>query len=236
MTKTLESWSYSRWDQHNTCPLRFKLAVLEGHKEPENDGMVRGKKIHDAAKDYLLGPADAVVPALMNKQSDLIYQIRTKFDNVVVEQQWGFNRQWSATGWFSKAGAPQGATWLRSIIDVGVLYEDNSVEVIDWKSGKPRGTHEDQMELFAVSVLVKYPFVTAVDTRLAYTDFDKAEFGGPYPRADLEKLIAKWEAKVAPMFEDTAYLPRPGDACRFCPFSRSNSFDKFGQHNMCRFG
>lgn len=231
MTKTLDSWSYSRWDKHHTCPLRFKLEVLDGRKEPENAGMVRGKKVHDAAKDYLLGPADAVVPEILGKQKALITQIKTQFDNVVVEQQWGFNRQWGATGWFSKAGAPQGATWLRSILDVGVLYEDNSCEVIDWKSGKPRGTHEDQMELFAVSVLTKFPYVTSVDTRLAYTDFDHAEFGGPYPRADLDKLIAKWERQIAPMFTETTFLPRPNEGCKFCPFSRSATGGK-----DCRYG
>lgn len=233
MTKPLTSWSYSRWDQHNTCPLRFKLAVLDGNKEPENDGMRRGKHIHDVAAQFLTAPEwDGVsVPAEFGKAAPLAKQIKAEFSNIVVEQQWGFNRQWSPTGWFAKAGDPHGETWLRGIVDVGVLYADDTVEVIDWKSGKPRGTHDDQMELFAVTVLAKFPFVQSVDTRLAYTDFKHEDFGGPYPRADLDKLIAKWEAKVRPMFEDTVYLPRPNEGCKFCPFRRSATGGK-----DCRYG
>lgn len=235
MTKLLTSWSYSRWDKHNTCPLRFKLEVLDDRKEPENDGMRRGKKIHDVLAKFLQPETQwdgVAVPAEAGHQADLVKQLKDPaFSNVVVEQQWGFNREWKATGWFAKSGSPNGATWLRSILDVGVLYADQTVEVIDWKSGKPRGTHDDQMELFAVSVLAKYPFVTAVDTRLAYTDFKAAEFGGPYLQRDLPKMIAKWEDKIRPMFEDTTYLPRPGEACKFCPFSRSATGGK-----DCRYG
>lgn len=235
MTKALTSWSYSRWDKHHTCPLRFKLETLDGRKEPDNDGMRRGKKTHDVLAAFLQPTAvwDGVsVPAEAGKQAPLVAQLKQpEFGNVVIEQQWGFNRQWAATGWFAKANDPHGETWLRSILDVGVLYGDNTVEVIDWKTGKPRGTHDDQMELFAVSVLTKFPFVEAVDTRLAYTDFDHAEYGGPYPRRDLDKLIAKWEDKVRPMFEDTVYLPRPNEGCKFCPFSRSATGGK-----DCRYG
>lgn len=232
-TKPLTSWSFSRWDKHNTCPLKFKLEVLDGRKEDQNPAMLRGETVHKVAAAYLTANEwNGPPPPEFGKQIPLAAQLRQpEFSNIVVEQQWGYNRQWATTGWFDKDSSKTGETWLRSIIDVAVLYEDNSCEVIDWKTGKPRGTHEDQMELFAVSVMARYPIVTEVDTRLAYMDFNKAEYGGPYPRADLEKLIAKWEGKVRPMFEDTSYLPRPGEACKFCQFSRSRTN---GQD--CRFG
>jgi hypothetical protein len=224
-SNALTSWSFSRWDKHHTCPLMFKYEVIDKRKAPQNAAMARGQKMHDAMKDYLSAPADATppVPVEAGKASALLQEIR-QFDNIVVEQQWGFDRQWKPTGWF---GAD---TWLRSIIDVGVLYDDMACEVIDWKSGKPRGTHEDQMELFAISVMQRFPVVQHVTTRLAYTDFEHAEFG-EYPRTDLAKMIEKWEAKVRPMFDDTTYLPRPGEHCRFCIFSRSNSNGK-----DCRYG
>lgn len=220
MTKILTSWSYSRWDKHHTCPLAFKLEVLDGRKQPDNPAQAKGQIMHKAIAKWLTqpnAPGDELgpPPVEIGKAVDLAVQL-THFDNKVVEQQWGYTRQWRPTGWFSND------TWLRSVLDVAVLYEDMTAEVIDWKSGKPRGTHEDQMELFAISVMVRFPVVTHVTTRLAYTDFAHAEFG-EYPRTDLEKMIAKWEDKVRPMFEDTTYLPRPGDACKFCPFSRSRT-------------
>lgn len=225
MTKTLTSWSYSRWDKHHTCPLRFKLEVLDGRKQPDNPAQAKGQRMHKAAAKYLTAPDSwtSAPPEEMGKASSLIVEVAA-MDNKVVEQQWGYTRQWKPTGWFAKD------TWLRSVLDVAVLYDDLTAEIIDWKSGKPRGTHEDQMELFAISLMVRYPVATHVTTRLAYTDFEHSEFG-EYPRADLEKMIAKWEDKVRPMFEDTTYLPRPGEHCRFCPFSRSRTN---GQD--CRYG
>lgn len=226
MTKPLTSWSYSRWDKHHTCPLMFKLEVLDGRKQPENAGMAKGQTMHKAIANFLTQYAatgEGTVPPEAGKASGLVQEL-TQLDNKVIEQQWGYTRQWQPTGWFAND------TWLRSVLDVAVLYDDLTAEALDWKSGKPRGTHDDQMELFAVSLLVRYPAATHVTTRLVYTDFEKQEFG-EYPRADLPKLIEKWERNVRPMFEDTTYLPRPGEHCRFCSFSRSATGGK-----DCRYG
>lgn len=225
MTKALTSWSYSRWDKHRTCPLAFKLEVLDGRKPPDNTAQAKGLIMHKAVAGYLIAPVDQAppLPTEAGKAMELVKELRA-FDNKVIEQQWGYTRQWTPTAWFGSD------TWLRSVLDVAVLYDDMTAEIIDWKSGKPRGTHEDQMELFAISLMVRYPMATHVTTRLAYTDFAHAEFG-EYPRSDLEKMIAKWEDKVRPMFTDTVYLPRPGEACKWCPFSRSKTN---GQD--CRYG
>lgn len=220
MSPPLTSWSFSRWDKHNTCPFQFKLAVLDKMPTHRGPAMERGDKIHKAIAAHLQQPLTNVAPEVAFNGS--VIEELNGFNDKLIEQQWGFTNQWTPTGWFGKD------TWLRSIIDVGVLYEDHTSEVIDWKTGKVRGTHEDQMELFAVSVMCHAPFVTHVTTRLVYLDAEEQEIA-EFPAADREKLISKWERKIAPMFEDTSYLPRPGDQCRFCDFSRS----KGGQ---CRFG
>lgn len=225
VTKPLTSWSYSRYSKHEKCPLAFKLEVLDGRKEPDNAAQAKGQIMHKAAAKYLTTPDSWLSnpPTEMGKASALAVEVAT-MDNKVVEQQWGYDRNWKPTGWFGSD------TWFRSVLDVAVLYDDLTAEVIDWKSGKAYGSHADQMELFAISVMVRYPVATHVTTRLAYTDFAKSEFG-EYPRADLEKMITKWEGKVRPMFSDTVYLPRPGEHCKFCPFSRSKTN---GQD--CRYG
>jgi len=225
MTKALTSWSFSRYDKHAKCPLQFKLEVLDGRKQPDNAAQAKGQKLHKVAADFLVAPEwdGFTVPAELGKAAPLAAALRG-FDNKVVEQQWGYTREWKPTGWFGND------TWMRSVLDVAVLYDDLTAEVIDWKSGKPYGSHEEQMELFAISLMQRYPVATHVTTRLAYTDFKHEEFA-EFPRRDLEKMIAKWEDRVRPMFADTVYLPRPGEACKFCPFSRSRTN---GQD--CRYG
>lgn len=186
--------------------------------------MMNGQTVHKIAADFLYAPEwNGPPPKELGHAGQIAAELR-QFDDKVIEQQWGFTREWRPTAWFGDD------TWLRSVIDAGVLYEDMTAEVIDWKTGKPRGTHEDQMEIFAVSVMARFQPAQHVTTRLVYTDFKHEEFA-EYPRTDLAKLMAKWTDKVRPMFEDTEFLPRPNDGCKFCPFSRSRTN---GQD--CRYG
>lgn len=222
----VKAWSFSRWDMHHQCPLKFKLRHIDKLEEPAGEAMLRGRRVHNAIKDYLAAPFDAVglqVPPEAGKASELVRTIREAPDWLkLVEQQWGYTRAWEATSWFGNV------TWFRSILDVGIIYEDDTAEVVDWKTGKPRGTYGEEMELFAISFMQRAKQITHVTTRLTFTDFKHEEFA-EFRRDEVPALIAKWERKVAPMFEDTTYLPRPNDGCKWCAFSKS----KGGQ---CRYG
>lgn len=219
----VKSWSFSRWDSHHTCPLRFKLKYLDKLPEPTPEAFLRGRKVHAAIAGYLQAApgGEGELPPEAGKAAPVVQQLRG-FANKVVEQQWGYTVKWEPTGWFGPT------TWFRSVLDVGVIYDDNTAEVVDWKTGKPRGTYGAEMELFAISLMQRAQHVTHVSTRLAFTDIKHEEFD-EFPRAVLPALIAKWERQVAPMFEDTEYLPRPNEGCKWCAFSKS----KGGQ---CRYG
>lgn len=228
----LKAWSFSRYDAYTLCPLKFKRVMLEKAVPFEpSPQMQRGDRIHRAIADHLHTPDKAPPPSValtgedaFKHHHDTIAEL-TQFSDKVVEQQWGFDRQWRGTGWFSKGSQE---TWLRQILDVGVLYEDSTAEAVDWKTGKHYGSHEDQMELQALCVMLRVPHAEHVTTRLAYLDAGGVEMG-EYPAADKDLLIAKWEEKVRPMFEDNEFLPRPNDKCKWCPLRRSNGGE-------CRYG
>jgi len=211
----LDAWSFSRFDCYELCPLQFKLKFIDKLSTTSSPQMARGLEVHQEIANYLKAPDRSPFPSV-NHKADIITEL-TNFDNKVVEQQWGFDRHWKPTGWFSKGPKK---TWLRQILDVGVLYEDMTSEAVDWKTGKHRESHEDQMELQALCVMQRIPAVTHVTTRLVYVDADSEEFG-EYSAKDREAMIEKWEAKVAPMFNDTEFLPRPNEKCKWCDFSRS---------------
>ena len=219
----ITAWSFSAWDMWQTCPLKYKLTKIDKLKVETSPAMLRGRQVHDAIAKYLTG--DAPCPTIASKRTQqTIEEIRT-FDNKIVEQQWGFDRQWKPTGWFTKG--PK-ATWLRAVTDAGVLYDDMSAEVVDWKTGKNRGGYDDQLELFAVATMQHMPVIDHVTTRLSFVDHEETVFG-EYPRAEVPALIEKWEGKVRPMFEDTEFLPRPNGMCKLCDFARSNG-------GPCRYG
>ena len=219
----ITAWSYSRFAMWETCPLQFKLTHIDKHPKPTSAAMQRGDKIHKGIAAYLTGAAEAP-PAEATKHpfpAKLIEELKG-FDDKVIEQQWGYTRSWQPTGWFGKD------TWFRNIADVAVLYDDLTADVPDWKTGKKYGSNADQMELTAVAMFKRFKPVKHVTARMVYLDSgeeDVAEFA----KAEEPALTAKWENKVAPMFSDTVFAPRPNDKCRFCDFSRSNQ-------GLCKFG
>jgi len=222
MTAAVTAWSYSRYALWERCPLAFKLKHIDKIPEEQSPAMARGDAFHKAAAAYLTEQTP-VMPPEAKRFEKLMAEIRS-FDQEwkVVEQQWGFTKNWQPTGWFGKD------TWFRAILDVGVIYPFNVADVIDHKTGKKYGSNAEQMELFALATFCRYPQLESVMTRLWYHDSGDEETA-EFTQDDRSLLIAKWDAKVAPMFADTVFAPKPNDKCRWCSFSKS----KGGQ---CRFG
>lgn len=220
MTNGVTAWSYSAWALYDECPAKYKYAKIDKLPDPPGPAMARGREVHKAVETYLKEPKKHQFPMEHGKKFvDLILALRDA-PNLLVEQQWCFTKDWRETGWFDKRGGHY-TPWLRSVVDAGVIYEDGVVEVVDWKTGKLYATNEDQMELFALTAMVRYKQAPMVITRLAYLD-DGAEIIVEHDASDREKLKAKWERKVQPLFNETIWAPKPSTkACRFCNFSRS---------------
>lgn len=223
--KRVKAWSYSAYAQWAMCPLQYKLEKLDKIKLEESPAMARGNKLHKGIAAFVSNQVDTLPQEAMAHDATLqtMREIRdVPADKKQVEQQWGYTAAFAPTGWF---GAD---TWFRSVLDAGVMYEDMTYECVDWKSGKRYGSNDDQMETQAIAVMARFKPVRHVTTRLAYFDQGTFEFA-EFPVSHKQKLIDKWRDKVAPMFSDTIFAPRPNEKCRFCGFSRS----KGGQ---CAFG
>lgn len=218
------AWSHSRLALYETCPAQFKYKHIDKLPDPASPAMARGDAIHKSIAAYITNKAEDLVPdAKRSKLAYLIDNFRAWPEtDKVVEQQWGFTSAWKPTGWFAKD------TWFRSTLDAAALYEDLTGEVVDWKTGKRYGSNDDQMELFALSFMCQYAPATHVTTRLAYIDSGEEEFA-EFPVNEKDKLRDKWTARANVMFNDTTFVPRPNEKCRFCAFSKSKG-------GPCRFG
>lgn len=227
MAAKITAWSYSRLAAYELCPLQAKLKFVDKIREPDSPAMKRGHDLHKALADFLQGKAQGVPRETM--QNPLIENLLLElgqFPELIVEQQWGYTHNWQPTGWF---GAD---TWFRSVLDVGVVYEDMTAEALDWKSGKRYGSNMDQMKSQAVAMFGRFKPLTNVTVRLAY--FDTPPGSDPFEIAEVKKhevpsIQQDFEKRVARMFNDTVFAPRPNNKCHFCAFSRS----KGGQ---CSFG
>ena len=129
----------------------------------------------------------------------------------LVEQKWGFSRNWRETGWMGNT------TWLRAVCDVVMLYDDDSLEVVDHKTGKVYGDNAEQVELFALTAFERFGVAAknGVKTRLIYVDSDQ-EQEAFYPGDDMDRIRAKWTLRAEKMLNDRKWLPRAGCRCKFC--------------------
>jgi hypothetical protein len=233
MGNGVKAWSYSTFANYDLCPLQYKLRKIDKLPEPQGPAFEKGIRVHKGVAQYLTG-ASTTLPAealLFPNMVDLIEQIRViPAEAKHVEQQWGYTKDFKPTGWFG------GDTWFRSVLDAGVVYDDMTYEDVDWKTGRRYAASNDaQMECQALSIMARMPAVKHVTTRLAYLEAGGASNSsegfeyGEFPATHRQKLADKWAKKVAPMFEDTVFAPRPNDKCYFCHFSRSKT-------GKCAFG
>lgn len=223
----ITAWSFSRYQTYSQCPYKFALQNIYKVQTPGSPALRRGRVVHDEAANYLLGKVD-VVPESMKSRVDFLDQLKTM--NPFIEQKWGYDAKWRVTGYFDKRKGKE--TWLRGSLDAGVDYGDGTFEAIDWKTGKKHDDNAEQMELFGILVLVRFPTVQKVMTRLSYVDMPAGPNSETYDEVkgkDKKTLIDKWSKKAAPMFNDTIFAPRQNDKCHFCNFNRSKG-------GPCRYG
>lgn len=211
------AWSYSRYGDYKTCPAKFKYKHLEKRPDPGNAAMNRGNTIHKMAEDVVRAKID-IPPELERVRKELEF-CRDNF--AVAEEQWGFTKGWEwigRTGWFGDD------VWLRAKTDVRLLYDDDTLLLGDWKTGKKYYTNEEQIELFALVGWRRFPTVTSVDTRLWYTDAppEDNEIQREYSVPELEAIQKDWTKRVVPMFNDRRFAPTPNQWCSRCVYSKGN--------------
>ncbi len=209
----IKAWSFSRWEAYNRCPLQAKYKFLDKIPEPPSPALEKGKKAHEVLARFMAGfAADRHELPGWKHFGELMVELRAL--EPLVEQQWGYTDQWKPTDWFGND------TWFRAVLDAGVVYKDNTADVVDFKTGKPSPSHAEQAELYALSVLARYPSVTDVAVRFWYLEHGK-ESVFEFERTVLPALKEKWTDKVQHMLEDTTFAPRPGNHCRWCSFAAS---------------
>ncbi len=222
----IESWSFSRYNVYKKCPKLAYFKFILKLKEPGSAAMDRGTDIHKMAEDWTLGKLKKLPEELALFKSDFatIKKQKVKY----VEESWTFKSDWSETAWNDWSGA-----WLRVKLDLAYLNIEHNVLVpIDHKTGKYRpdsvAEYEEQLQLYGLAALKKFPDIAAVSPRLWYLDFgiihpDPADEEILYSRSDLPYLEKLWMGKIKAMMSDTTFKEKPGHACTYCHFKKANN-------------
>lgn len=235
MTNPVRSWSASRLGLYQQCPLKFKLTHLD--KLPggqvKSPAMERGTKIHELAEAYVLGTIARLPPELA-QHADLFRRLRVKRKkepgSVLVEEGWGFTREWGYAGWKDWANC-----WARIKVDL-IERTGDQVVLNDWKTGRyyPDSSDEylQQLDLYGLATVItltaggQKPWpALEVRPRLVYLDAGRV-YPAPgaeivYRESDVPRLKKEWDRRVKPMFNDKRFAPRPNKFCAWCPFNKA---------------
>ncbi len=211
------AWSYSRYSDYKQCPAKFMYKHLMKLSDPGSAAMNRGNVVHKAAEDYVAKRINKIAPELKGVTTELKF---LRSNNATVEQSWGFRNDWA---WIGRPGWFGDDVWFRAKADVTLLYDDDTLLLVDWKTGKKYFSNEEQVELFALAGFRRFPNVTEVDTRLLYTDVEPNdnEIRRVYKLTDLNAIQKDWTKRVVPMFKDRRFAPTPNDKCHWCAFSKA---------------
>lgn len=208
----ITAWSYSRYSAYSQCPLKVRLTSIDKLREPSSAALENGTKVHAELEAYLKTP-DAAVPQSAIKLYADVEELKAR--KAYAELEVCFDDQWQPVDWFAKNA------FARIKIDA-MVKEDDYAWVCDFKTGRVSDGYDPQLELYALTALLMFPTVNTVDTSLLFLDAGKRLDGQQYTRTDLEMLKAKWLDRVAPMLNDTEFLPTPNQYCKWCHFRKSN--------------
>jgi RecB family exonuclease len=227
-TPRIRSWSYNRLLDFERCKLRAKLKYLdripelprplpEGKKEQPND---RGTRIHLVAEQYVRG-ASELIPELDGFAEEFA-KLRLLFTlgEAELEGDWGFNDIWEPCSWQR--------AWLRAKLDAIVTLPDAHMVVIDYKTGKRAGNeikHNEQMLLYALATVHRYPAVQKVTVELWYLDEDQL-VRSDYDRHSVMRHFERFNKRAVAMTSCTEFPARPNMfTCRFCTYGPKGSGD-----------
>jgi hypothetical protein len=206
-------WSFSGWEQYNQCPFKFKCRHLLHLPDPPGPQAARGTRLHQTAQDFIEAKRDDL--------TEEFYHLRPFYRELrdvhaLCELEWGFLRDWTPCAY------EHPRVWIKVKTDAIYSPAPAKLVVVDHKSGKIyEDKHEMQTELYAVAAFILHPNAEEVKTILAYIDKNHKQ-SRIYLRAVLQALIARWEARVKPLYLEDLWPMRANEYCGNCNYRKAN--------------
>ena len=213
--------SFSRVLDFEGCPYRVLLKSVikpDGDVElPPNHPLVVGRKRHLEAEYYILGTAPMTKGIKSCEKVLNLCKEAYEKGNATVEQDWAFDAAWEETGWYDED------VWLRVKCDATITYDNTSMTIYDWKSGKSEGYEVKQMQqaqLYVAAAFMRHPVLEVVEVRFAF--FKNGKMWSPrqsFTRPKSLRYVQKWTQRIAAVTSATEFIPKPNLInCKYCKF------------------
>lgn len=208
------TWSFSRLLDFEECAYRVYLAAVKGVKRESSEAADRGTSIHTLGEEFVKGEITEL-PKEYAHFSPLMHSLKEAYakGEVELEENWGFDINWDATGFFDKN------VWGRMKLDVFWRQSETSAVVIDYKTGKKFGNelkHTAQGQAYAVGAFCRYPELEFAEVRFIYLD-ENDEWTKNFVRKQMPVFKNLITDRALRMTTATDFTPRPAlYNCRFC--------------------
>lgn len=218
----VKAWSASILDKFESCPYQIFLGKVKKVKEEKSEAADRGSLIHQLAEDYVKGEIGER-PKELEQYAPQFDRLRERYTegHLHLEEDWGFDINWEATGWMAKN------IWARMKLDVFDRESEESGKVIDHKTGKKWGNevkHNRQAMIYAIGAFKRFPVLEFVTTEFWYLDQKDGPLVNTYNRQKIAILEPRVTARAIRMTSATKFDPKPNEQnCRFCPYAKNGA-------------
>ena len=210
--------SFSAMDKFANCPRKFHAYdVIKAIKEPENDNMREGFRVHKAMADFIANKKP--LPPEMERYGDWATTMVTgePGEKVFAEHQMACTFELKPCAYFSRVDK----VWLRAQADLLVINGPDALSV-DWKTGKEPDDRYDllpknfQLRLTAMLIFLHFPEVQHIKSKYVYlsagtsTSFDM-------PKGDLRDFIPQMydvASGIQKAVRSNYWPPRPSGLCK----------------------
>jgi hypothetical protein len=211
-------WSFSQADKFYNCPRKFHAYdVAKLIKEPENENMREGFRVHKAMADFI--EKGTPLPPQYERFADWVTTMRTHNHDEIVkaEHKMACTFQLDPCEYFDRIKK----VWLRAQADLLVINGLHALSV-DWKTGKEPDTRYQQLppnfqlRLTALLIFLHFPQVERVESKYVYlTEGTASTF--TMPKEDLREFIPQMY-EIAGVLNravlNNNFPPRPSGLCR----------------------
>lgn len=221
----VKTWSATLLDTFEKCPHAVFLSRVKKAPRVENEAANRGIAIHQMAEDYITG-VTTKLPAELKKFEKAFESERIAYDkgSVIVEEDWGFDKDWNTCGWMAKE------VWARMKLDIFEFHdsEKHSATVTDVKTGKKFGNeikHNRQGRIYAIGSFMRFPSLEYIRTEFRYVDHGEV-LQNVYTRPNLVHLLPQLTKRAVKLTSTLDFPPRPSRSnCKFCDHAKNGACD-----------
>ena len=211
MKTTDRAWSYSSLTLYEKCPHAYKLRYIDKCKEPPNEAMERGNKIHTEVENFLTHQGDL---------SEETQKLKAYYNGMrhlqpIIEEPWGFDANWQPTSWDT--------AWCRMKLDAYI--PGKFFQIIDHKTGKYRPVSAiSQGQLYAIGASIKFPESDKFEVTFAYVDSGELKVT-TYTRPKIEKFKQRFTERAMKLNIDRKFESKPHlYNCKYCSMLENCEF------------